>query len=132
MHRLSELLDGTPAVVVFWSRFCGPAVEALPAITRLSERLRSEGVPLVLITDEKPSAEFEQFVADRGSGLAIYHDTRKEAALAFNKWGTPQYFVLDRTGRIRFAHHSVSRVPRQIQVLRPARSDGAVAATPER
>ena len=117
-HHLSELTNGTPAVVVFWSRFCGPALEALPAIVRLSDRLRSEGLPLVLITEEAPSPDFESFIAERGANLSIYHDTRKEAALAFNKWGTPQYFVLDPTGRIRFVQHSVGPVPRQVAVLR--------------
>ena len=118
-HLLSELSGGTPAVIVFWSRFCGPAIEALPAIVRLSDRLRSEGVPLVLITGEAPSADFENFIAERGASLSIYHDTRQEAALAFNQWGTPEYFVLDPTGRIRFVQHSIGPVLRQVTVLRP-------------
>lgn len=128
-HRLSDLTGNTPAVVVFWSRFCGPAIDALPAIVRLAERLRSEGVPLVLITEEAPSADFKNFMAEREANLPVYHDTRKEAALAFSNWGTPQYFVLDPTGRIRFVHHAISRIPRQVAVLRPL-TQRAATATP--
>jgi hypothetical protein len=118
-HRVSDLTGRTPAVVVFWSRFCGPAIEALPAIVRLADRLRAEGVPLVLITEEAPSADFQNFMAGQQANLSIYHDTQKEAALAFNKWGTPQYFVLDPTGRVRFVHHAIGQIRRQVAVLWP-------------
>lgn len=100
--RLRELVAGKPALVVFWSRFCGPALEALPRIDSVATVLRGQGVPAFLILDEPPSPELTAFLRERKVATPVYHDIRGEAKSALRNFGTPAYYVLDAAGRIRF------------------------------
>ena len=74
-----------PAAVVFWSRHCG-AIEALPSITRLAERLAREGSRLLLVVDEAPSAELTRYLAARQWTLPAYYDVRGEMRNAFSSF----------------------------------------------
>jgi hypothetical protein len=102
-RALRVLAAGRPSVVIFWSRLCGPALEALPAITHMAEGLRAAGGNILLVvTDEPPSTGLTRVLRDGGWSMPVYHDTRGEMAAAFANFGTPAYYVLDGLGRIRF------------------------------
>jgi thiol-disulfide isomerase/thioredoxin len=115
----ADVVGGAPAVVVFWSRHCGPARESVAILNQLAGSLRAEGVPVVAMTDEAPSADFRAEVRTLGLSVPVYHDTRREAAHGFRSSGTPHYFVVDADGRIRFEYTSPADIPRQVAVLRP-------------
>lgn len=116
----AEVAGGAPAVVVFWSRYCGPARQSVEGLNRLAQTLRARGVRLVAMVDEAPSAEFRAEVRTLGLTVPVYHDTRREASRGFRSVGTPEYFVLDGDGRIRFEYTTPDDIPRQVAVLRPA------------
>jgi len=102
-HELRDLANGHVTVVAFWSRFCGPAVEDLPRMNAVAERLTRKGVRIVSIVEEaKASPELAAFLRDKKVTMPTYFDTRHEASRAFNQWGTPYYYVLDADGRVRF------------------------------
>jgi hypothetical protein len=109
---------------VFWSPFCGPALQALPEIERVSKLLRAWGAKTVLISRARPT-EVAWSVLD-GNSLAssLYHDASGDATEAFNNWGTPEYYILDGEKRVRFGHAKLLDVPRQVSVLM-SRSDMA-------
>ena len=90
-------------VVVFWSRTCGPAVEALPRVNEIAARLARDGVRVVGIVDE-PSAslELKAFLTKKQVTVPTYLDAWHDASRAFNQWGTPNFYVLDADGRVRF------------------------------
>jgi thiol-disulfide isomerase/thioredoxin/uncharacterized small protein (DUF1192 family) len=116
-HSLSLLANGEVTLVAFWSRYCGHSLDALPQLQRTADRLSAQGVRVVKIIDESISAELEDFLAEKGLGVPVFYDAHGAARTAFNQWGTPQYFVLDRTGQIRFEYSSLPAVLRQVQVL---------------
>jgi len=91
-----------PLAVVFWSRFCAPAVAVLPAVQATAHRLAARGVSLVLVADESPSAEAREFLRQKGVEIPVFFDSRREAAVAFRNWGTPAHYLVDARGRIRF------------------------------
>jgi hypothetical protein len=102
MRALRDLTGGRPAAVIFWSRDCGWAIEALPTIAQVAARMTREGKQVVFVVDERPSAELKQYLTSRHWSLPIYYDTRREMQDAFSKFGTPSYYVIDGSGRIRF------------------------------
>lgn len=120
--RLEELIGDAPTVVVFWSRYCGFSVQAMPRIAALAERLEKEGMQFLAITRDSP-AEAEPYLQEGGWGIQVLFDTDGEAARALNSWGTPQYFVLDGAGRLRFAFSSLDALPRQVAALREGRGE---------
>lgn len=117
-HDLSSLTQGHLAVVVFWSRFCGAAVQALPTIDRTAARLRHEGVRVASVVEEAWSPALQHFVRDKDLRMPIYSDSKGNAWKAFNNWGTPQYYVLDQQGRIRFEGVAMFEAVAQVQALR--------------
>ncbi len=101
-RTLQETTGPRPSVVIFWSRHCGPAIEALPAIRSVAERLRRQGTPVVFVVDEAPSEVLRSFLAERGWTDPVYHDVQGSTKAAFGNFGTPAYYVLDAAGRVRF------------------------------
>lgn len=104
--RVVSLLDLTgrqPTVVIFWSRYCGGAIEALPAITEVADRLHRDGTPVVFVVGDEPlSDDLLAYLGKRGWTLPVYEDVDGLTKAAFANFGTPEYFVLDANGRIRF------------------------------
>jgi thiol-disulfide isomerase/thioredoxin len=115
---MADAMGGTGAVVVFWSRHCGPAVGAVDAINQLAASLRAGGVRVIAVTVEAPSADFSAEVRRLGLGVPVYHDTRREAAHGFRAVGTPTFFVVDAGGSIRYEETTPADIPRQLAVLR--------------
>ncbi|MDQ2891036.1 MAG: TlpA family protein disulfide reductase [Gemmatimonadota bacterium] len=102
-HHLAELTNGQVTVVAFWSRFCGPAIESLPRMNEVAAQLGRSGVRVVSIVDEaNSSSELTAFLKEKRVAVPTYLDTWHEASRAFNQWGTPNYYVLDTDGRVRF------------------------------
>jgi thiol-disulfide isomerase/thioredoxin len=100
---LRELTKGHVTAVVFWSRFCGPALEQLPRMNVVAEQLGRSGVRVVSIVEEgSPSRELARFLREKRVAVPTYLDAWREASRAFEQWGTPYYYVLDADGRIRF------------------------------
>ncbi|HVD04514.1 MAG TPA: redoxin domain-containing protein, partial [Gemmatimonadaceae bacterium] len=102
-RELRDLSRGQTMVVVFWSRTCGPAIEALPRVNAIAARLARDGVRVVGIVDEtSASLELKAFLTDKQVTVPTYLDAWHEASRAFNQWGTPNFYVLDADGRVRF------------------------------
>src|SRR5437667_348353 len=109
---------GAVTSVAFWPRHCGPSLEELPALERLTGRLRKQGVAIVTITDERVSDDLQRFLADQKLTFPVYADAWREASRAFSQWGTPSYFVLDADGVVRFEYRELDRVPAEVAALR--------------
>jgi hypothetical protein len=120
--RLAAVLDGRVAVITFWSRFCAPSLQQFTLLPAFEHRLDSAGVALVAVTDEAPSPAVRAFVASNKLRAPTYHDTWGEMTRAFQVFGTPQYFVVDRLGRIRFRYTTLEKALTQAVVL--ARIEG--------
>jgi hypothetical protein len=102
LQRLKGLTAGRPSVVVYWSRHCGPALEALPAIDSVGQVLHDRGIAAYLILDESPSAETAKFFREHRVGMPVLYDSKRQVAAALRNFGTPAFYVLDEQGRIRF------------------------------
>jgi hypothetical protein len=119
-QRLGAVLGGRVGVITFWSRFCPPSLQQVALLPTLAHRLDSAGVAVVAITAEAPSPEVRAYVASTKLDIPIYHDTWGEAGRAFQTFGTPQYFIVDDRGRIRFRYTTLEKALTQAVVLTKA------------
>lgn len=101
-RSLSDITQGKSALVIFWSRFCGPALDAVPEIASLMKRLEASGTPVAFVIDESPSGELDKALTDHGITWPVHYDGRSSLADAMRNFGTPHYYVIDRNSRIRF------------------------------
>lgn len=123
---LAALTQGKPAIVIFWSRNCGAAIDALPEITAAANRIHRSGTPVLLVVDEAVTSDVGAYLVSRNWKLPVYHDTEGNVANAFANFGTPLYYVLDDVGRIRFdrVDHPMQLVA-QVEALHPRERPGA-------
>lgn len=108
---------GRPTVVVFAKRGCGFSLRALPRVERMAAELARSGVRTVLVTDEAPSEDLQKFFGGRGYTGPVLFDPSRSTHAAFGSAGTPEYFVVDGAGTIRFEYSSLDELPAQVAAL---------------
>ena len=118
--QLRSLRGGTATVVVVWSPFCSTARDAMPRVAALAASLRGEGVPLLAVTGVTRTNS-EHFLSQKRLSLPVVYDVNGEIAASLGSWGTPQYYVLDGEGRLRFPDSSLDDVRRQVAALHAER-----------
>jgi len=117
-RSLSQLLEGRPTVLVFWTRNCNYSVQEIPELVRLHELVARTGAQILSITvEDLPGPEMDGFVATQGITYPVYYDVRREATNAFGISGTPTHLVVDAHGRVRFAYSELSEIPLQLEAL---------------
>lgn len=114
---LGRLANGRPTLVAFWSRSCPPAVAELASLDRLARALAARGYATITVASGPPSPESRAFVSERGLSFPVYHDSWQEARLAFDQWSTPSYYVIDGTGRLRFARTDLASAAAQLDAV---------------
>lgn len=117
--NLADVLHGNTSFVVFWSRECGFAVQAMPGIDKVKNVISTMNAQTVVVTDEADSPELRRYLQDHSFTAPVYHDTHAEAGTAFQQDGWPYYFVVDAEGAVRFAYTQLERVPAEVAALQP-------------
>ena len=95
---------GKVVLIDFWASWCGPCRSAFPAINGLYEELRDRGFEAVAVNLDEKRQDADRFLADRPHTLTVLFDPNGGSATAFGLGGMPSSFVVDREGRVRFAH----------------------------
>jgi hypothetical protein len=116
-HALTELVQGRPTILAFWSRHCAISTMQLPALVRIAERLEEAGARVLLIGSEGFAAESLAHLEEASIDLPHYHDPDGDLRNILAVWGTPRYVVLDHTGRVRFERSDLGELRRQVKVL---------------
>lgn len=118
--RLDDRLGEVATAVVFWSRSCPYSRRAMSRIVERAGELAAEEVPLLAVTGDasEKAKEYlrEEDVRVEGGALEVLFDVEGEVADAVGSWGTPQYYVLDGEGRLRFTS-SLDDLPRHVAAL---------------
>ena len=115
---LAKMVEGKPAVLVFWARYCSPCVGEIPELARLADALEARGVRVLSVsTDDRPGPEMDDWLKNRGVTYPVYYDLDREAREAFGVSAISASFVLDPEGRVRFAHSHTAEIRRQLEAL---------------
>lgn len=124
---LRETAAGRPTFVAFWSRFCPPSAEQVPLLQRVAATAGAQGHAVVTVA-EPLGPGFRRYLRDKRLALPVYEDPHEELEKALGKWGTPEYYVLDAEGRVRFGplrSWHLSRVPALLELLADEEAGGA-------
>lgn len=128
IHDLKDLTDGEVAVVVYWSWRCLPAREDVPAINRFRGILANRDIPVIVVTPEAHSAGLRAALEQTGADFQVYTDVRARVEAQFGSGATPEYFILDQRGRIRFRSET-DMVAQQALLLKSRGTAVAAAVT---
>jgi len=95
----SQALAGRPALLNVFASTCGPCLIEHPLLLRL----KAEGVMVAGIDWKEPGAQGAAWLAQNGDPYVLAgNDPDGRAGIDLGVSGTPETFVLDRRGRVRY------------------------------
>lgn len=96
-------LRGKVVLVNFWATWCEPCLAEMPSLQRLRTLLGTERFEVLGVNYQEGPARIEAFVKKSGVTFPIVRDTDGAVARAWNARVFPSSFIVDSTGRIRYA-----------------------------
>ncbi len=101
--RLSEY-RGQVVVINFWSTRCGACRSAMPRLNGLYHQFHGSGMELLAISlDRDPSTAFAT-AHELAIDFPVLYDHDKKVTRVYDISKLPTTLLIDRDGRIRFAH----------------------------
>ncbi|HJZ92209.1 MAG TPA: redoxin family protein [Gemmataceae bacterium] len=97
-----ELPAGKPVVVAFLSFDCPVARDYVGVLSRMASDRGSKVTFVGFVPTDDPPAEFARHVREFGATFQILADRRHEAVAALQAGHTPEVFVLDGDGLLRY------------------------------
>jgi peroxiredoxin len=103
--RLDKLL-GKVVIVDFWGTFCEPCKKSFPQLQELNAKYGDSGLQIVAISEDEADDKdkIRGFAEEFGAKFIIGWDFDKSVAKHYSPPTMPSSFVIDRKGRVRFAH----------------------------
>ncbi|WP_199623173.1 TlpA disulfide reductase family protein [Paenibacillus alkalitolerans] len=95
-------LKGKPLVINFWGTFCPPCVEETPALQRMYEKYKEDGVVILGVNlGEKPLVRVKNFTDRFGVSYPVLLDPELEVRDRYGVRSYPTTFFVDAEGVIR-------------------------------
>jgi thiol-disulfide isomerase/thioredoxin len=102
-------LRGRVVLVDFWTYTCINCLRTLPYVKAWDERYRADGLTIVGVHTpefafEKQASNVQRAIADEGLRYPVVQDNDFGTWNAFTNQGWPSKFLVDATGKVRYAH----------------------------
>lgn len=91
---------GKVIVLNFWTTWCLPCIEEMPALAQFQRKLGSNAVVLAVSTD-KSDADYHQFLVRHKIDFLTVRDEAADSAALYGTTGQPETFIIDRNFNIR-------------------------------
>ncbi len=102
--KLPDSLKGKVVMVDFWASWCGPCKETFPAMNDLQKKYGGKGLVIIAVNEDEESSDMRDFLKDNPATFAVVRDPKQKLVAEAGIQTMPSSFLLDETGRIRFAH----------------------------
>lgn len=112
-----EDLKGKVVVLDFWGVWCPPCRAAIPKLKELYRKHRADGLVILGIHTSRQADKMAQFVAEQGMDWPVAADVDGRTVRAFLVDSYPDYYLVDRTGKLRVADLVNGDLERAVQVL---------------
>lgn len=101
--KLSDHM-GKVVVLDFWATWCGPCVQALPVLMKVSGEYADKGVKLIAVNQQENKEKVAAFLKKNDWKLTVAMDTEGKAAELFLVRGIPQTVIVGKDGKIKQVH----------------------------
>lgn len=110
-------LRGKVVLIDFWGVWCGPCVAAMPKLKELQTKYRNQGLVIIGIHTTNSGEKMAQFVKQEGIFWPVAIDVEDKTVKAFAVDSYPDYYLIDRAGKLRFADLVNDQLDRAVEAL---------------
>ena len=114
--KLSDL-RGQIVVLDFWATWCGPCIASIPKLNDLARRYADRGVVVIGVCHPEGGAKMQEVAKKHGISYPICLDARGEIIANYVVDTYPDYYIIDREGRLRGADVSSAGLTDAIDAL---------------
>lgn len=109
-------LKGKIVVLDFWATWCGPCIAAVPHTNELQAKYAEKGVVIIGVCAVKGGEKMAETVKKHGIKYPVALDTG-DTLKGYLANSFPDYYVIDRQGRLRWGDIANKDVEKAIQAL---------------
>ncbi len=102
--KLEDLVGEKIIVLDFWATWCGPCVNALPIVTRVTAEFADQGVEFWALNQGEDAETIKAFLAEHELDLKVALDSTGEVAGTYGVQGIPTTVIIDLNGIVQAYH----------------------------
>ena len=111
-----ESLRGKVVLLDFWATWCGPCLASVPKLNALAEA-HADDLVIIGVCHDRGHERMAKVVADRGIRYPVCHDVGNVNKTNYMVDGYPDYYLIDREGRLRVADCANRRIEDAVKRL---------------
>lgn len=91
-------LRGKVVFLNFWATWCAPCRQEMPAMEKLQQQLKEEGLEVVAVNYRESEKQIAPFLKDLGLTFTVLLDEDGSVSEKYGVWGLPLSYVVNRKG----------------------------------
>ncbi|MEX2594503.1 MAG: TlpA disulfide reductase family protein [Anditalea sp.] len=102
----AKLSDQKGKVILldFFEIWCGPCIQSVPKLKEIADKYSKEDFALWgIVSDEKTFKKVPEFISKKSLNYPNFYGTEESSSDYFLR-GVPQYIIVDKEGKVVFAH----------------------------
>ncbi len=110
-------LKGKVVLVDFWATWCGPCIASIPKNNALAEKYKDQGLVVIGVCHQRGGEKMQAVVQDKGIKYATAVDTEGKTVATYKVDSFPDYYLIDRQGKLRIADCKNGNVEEAVKLL---------------
>ena len=87
----------------FWATWCGPCIQSIPKMNDLAKKYGDKGVVFIGVCRADGAEKMRDIVDSKKIAYPVCVDSKGEINAAYAVDSYPDYYIIDREGRVRGA-----------------------------
>jgi thiol-disulfide isomerase/thioredoxin len=112
-----ESLKGKVVMLDFWATWCGPCLSAVPHTNELMEKYGDQGLQIIGVCSSNGAEKMADTVKRYKIKYPVAADVGRHTVDAYRVNGYPDYYFIDRFGKLRIADCANGSIDKAIEAL---------------